>query len=310
MLRLAATACLSLLIAISIAVAAFVALNKACSPDQPLAKLERHSHKSTTPSGLLELQVTDPNKIEGRYYASETKRDEGNWVHKFICEIKIGEFAVAAFTLFLVIFTALLWGSTHRLWKVTSDTLTHAERTAIRQLRAYVSVKEILMEQFRHPDKPTIYAGITQQGDIHHFRMGAIVENGGATPTRKAIINVNHELRDTALPSNFTFPDGELTENAAIGPGGTYGTPGFFVSIADIRKIIAKEKKLYVWGWIDYNDVFDDTPRHRTEFCFDISPDEVPDGTNLYMRFPTHGRYNGIDGDCVRQPQPYKEPKT
>jgi hypothetical protein len=204
-------------------------------------------------------------------------------------------------------FTCTLWWSTRGLWRVTSATLSHAEKTAIRQLRAYISVKEILMEEFRHPDKPTTYAGITQQGDVHHYRMSTVMENGGPTPTRKAIINVNHELRESAIGLDFTFPDGKLSEAAAIGPGGTFGTPGFFISVDDVRKIVAKSKKLYVWGWIDYNDVFDDTPRHRMEFCFDISPDEVPNGGKIYMRFPMHSQFNGIDGDCLRLPSPYEK---
>jgi hypothetical protein len=204
-------------------------------------------------------------------------------------------------------FTGTLWWSTRKLWRVTAATLDHAERTAIRELRAYISVKEIIMDQFRSADTVGVY-GTVVEGQVHNYRISALIENGGSTPTRKAIINVNWELRGDKLPNDFQFPDGKITEAAAVGARGTYVTPGFFVSVADIRKIMAKEKRLYVWGWIDYNDVFEGTPRHRTEFCFDISPDEVPDGKNIYMRFPTHGRFNGTDGDCLRRPQPHAEP--
>jgi hypothetical protein len=220
-----------------------------------------------------------------------------------------GEAITALFTLVVGLSTIALWHSTRALWQVTNATLDHSERTAVRELRAYVSVKEILMDDFRHPDVLSTYAGVgIVKGQIHNYRISAIVANGGETPTRKALINVNCDLRNDTLPDDFDFPDGKLTEAAAIGPHGTFCSPGFFVSIADVKKIIAKEKKLYVWGWIDYNDVFDDTPRHRTEFCFDISPDEVPDGGNISMRFPTYGRFNGIDGDCMRRPGPYEEP--
>ena len=61
---------------------------------------------------------------------------------------------------------------------------------------------------------------------------------------------------------------------------------------------------------MDYNDVFDDTPRHRTEFCFDVTADDVEDRGQTYMRFPAHGRYNGADDDYVRRPRPYEEAKT
>jgi len=224
------------------------------------------------------------------------------------CLKEDGGAITAFFTLVVGFFTAALWLSTRALWQVTTDTLEHSERTAIRELRAYVSVDEILMEQFRGPDMVATTVHQIIPGPVRAHRISALLKNGGQTPTRKAIVNANHELRDAELPSDFDFPDGKLTESAAIGPGGIFGTPSFFISNSDAEEIVSKKKRLYVWGWIDYDDVFENTPRHRTEFCFDISPDEVPDKGNIYLRFPTHGRFNGIDGDCVRQPRPYEEP--
>jgi hypothetical protein len=217
-----------------------------------------------------------------------------------------GEAITAFFTLVVGLFTGALWLSTRELWRVTDATLAHSEQTAIRELRAYVSVKELSMQPFRSLGfQPGV--GIVD-GPIHSYRISAILENGGQTPTRNALININHTMRDTELPDDFSFPDGEISESAAIGARGIFGTPGFFVAIADVKRVIAKTKRLYFWGWIDYDDVFDDTPRHRTEFCFDVSPDEVEDRGQTYMRFPAHGRYNGADGDCVRRPRPYEEP--
>jgi hypothetical protein len=164
------------------------------------------------------------------------------------------------------------------------------------------------MEQFRGPDMVATSVNAIVPGPVQNHRISVILENGGKTPTRKAIVNINWELRDSNLPDDFSFPDGDLAEAAAIGARGTFGTPGFFISNADAGLIVAKRKWLYIWGWIDYDDVFEGTPRHRTEFCFDVSPDEVPDKGNTYLRFPTHGRFNGVDGDCVRKPRPYKEP--
>lgn len=220
-----------------------------------------------------------------------------------------GEAITAFFTLVVGLFTGALWLSTRALWQVTTDTLKHSERTAVRELRAYISVKELSMQPFRGPDMLSIQGGVVE-GPIHSYRISAIVENGGQTPTRNALINTNHALRDAELPSDFDFPDGEVTETAAIGARGTLGTPGFFVSISEVQHVSAKTKKLYFWGWIDYDDVFDDTPRHRTEFCFDVTADEMPDRGQTYMRFPAHGRYNGADRDCVRRPRPYEEPKN
>jgi hypothetical protein len=218
------------------------------------------------------------------------------------------EFWTVLATIAVAVFTWTLWLSTDKMWRVTDATLKHSERTAIRELRAYVSVKEILMQQFRGLDTMGAHGVIA--GPVQNHRISVILENGGKAPTRKAIVNVNYELRDNDLPNDFDFPDGRLIEPAAIGAGGTFGTPAFFISNSGAAEIVAKRKRLFIWGWIDYDDVFEGTPRHRTEFCFDVSPDEVPDKGNTYLRFPTHGRFNGIDGDCVRQPRPYKEPNS
>ena len=219
-----------------------------------------------------------------------------------------GEAITAFFTLVVGFFTGALWLSTRALWQVTADTLSHSERTAIRQLRAYVSVKELSMQPFRGPDVMSIYRDIgLVEGPILSYRICAILENTGPTPTRNAVININHVLRSTELPADFTFPDGESTETAAIGAKGIFGTPGFFISMEQVQQVRAKVRKLYFWGWVDYDDVFEDTIRHRTEFCFDVTADEMPDRGNTYMRFPAHGRYNGADGDCVREPRPYQD---
>lgn len=220
-----------------------------------------------------------------------------------------GEAITAFFTLVVGLFTAALWRSTRALWQVNTDALNHSERTAIRELRAYVSVKELSMQPFRGPNMLSIQSPNSFiEGPIQSYRISAVLENGGQTPTRKAYVGINHALRDAELPGNFDFPDG-MTEPAAIGAKGIFGTPGVFVPMADVQQVSAKTKKLYIWGWIDYDDVFDDTSRHRTEFCFDVTADEMPDRGQTYMRFPAHGRYNGTDGDCVRRPRPYKEPK-
>lgn len=217
------------------------------------------------------------------------------------------ERVIAAWTVVLGIATSILGVATVKLWRSTDRLVEGAERTAERQLRAYVSVKEIKMEGYRFAS--VIGVGGTEiLGQIHNYRISVVVENVGATPTRFGLGNINWELRDDELPDDFQFPDGGIVEFAAIGARGTFNTPDFFMTFSNIEKVIAKQKKLYVWGWIDYNDVFEDTPRHRTEYCFDIRPDVVPDGRNIYMRFPTHGRFNGTDGDCLRQPGPYKQP--
>jgi hypothetical protein len=158
-----------------------------------------------------------------------------------------GEAITAFFTLVVGFFTAALWLSTDKLWKVTNATLDHAERTSISELRAYVSVKELSMEQFRNPDMLSIGSPTgSAPGGIHSYRICAYLENGGQTPTRNALVNINYVLRDSVLPADFDFPDGETTEFAAIGARGVFSTPGVFIPMDDIQKVTAETHKLYI----------------------------------------------------------------
>jgi hypothetical protein len=54
-----------------------------------------------------------------------------SWTLNFFCETKLGEFAVACFTFFLVIFTALLWRSTDKLSIVTENSTKIAQAIEI-----------------------------------------------------------------------------------------------------------------------------------------------------------------------------------
>ena len=219
-----------------------------------------------------------------------------------------GEAITAFFTLVVGFFTAALWLSTRALWQVTNDTLAHAERTSVRELRAYISIKEIEMAQFRGPSMLSINSPNGNfPGEIQNYRISASLENGGQTPIRNGFVNINHVLRVGDLPKDFSFPDGKKTERAAIGARGGFSTPGIFIPISDVQTVVAKTNRLFVWGWIDYDDVFEGTVRRRTEFCFDVEADARPDGNNIYMRFIPYDRFNGADGDCMRGPRPYEE---
>ena len=207
-------------------------------------------------------------------------------------------------------FTAALWLSTRALWRVTDGTLNHFERTAIGELRAYVSIKEMTMDQFRGPGRISIASpNVLVPGDIQSYRISGMLENGGPTPIRNGFVNINHALRAGGLPADFNFPDGEKTERATIGAKGLFHTPGFFIQISDVQTVVAKNNRLFVWGWIDYNDVFEGTERRRTEFCFEIEADERTNGGDFYMRFYPYSRFNGADGDCMRKPTPYEDPE-
>ena len=73
------------------------------------------------------------------------------------------------------------------------------------------------------------------------------------------------------LPADFDFHD-LANDNVPVfvGPQSVMGSGALSVSVADIEAVIGGTKKLFLWGWAEYDDAFDDTPRHRVEYCFHI----------------------------------------
>jgi hypothetical protein len=63
------------------------------------------------------------------------------------------DFIIAAATVAIAIFTLTLWRSTDKLWDAGDAQLTHAKRTAERQLRAYVGIDSIYFQHLQ-ADKP------------------------------------------------------------------------------------------------------------------------------------------------------------
>ena len=104
------------------------------------------------------------------------------------------------------------------------------------------------------------------------------------------------------LPKDFDYPDvgaeGIETEKSTIGPG-QYIQMTIGVSLADAQAVMRQERSLFVWGWIEYDDIFENTPRRRTEVCVQV---EV--NADCRSCTPTVvGLFNGADDDCHHKPK-------
>jgi hypothetical protein len=53
--------------------------------------------------------------------------------------------------------------------------------------------------------------------------------------------------------------------------------------------------RIYVWGRVDYDDIFPGTRHHFTEWCYVIHMDKS--GAGVSPRFVAHGDYNRSDED-------------
>lgn len=81
---------------------------------------------------------------------------------------------------------------------------------------------------------------------------------------------------------------------------GPFAIPMNIISDAIIEKIY-----LYFYGWCEYDDVFQGTSRHRTEFCLKLVPiqrlsDAVEGAKRSAVTLRYHPEHNGADNDCLK----------
>jgi hypothetical protein len=187
--------------------------------------------------------------------------------------------------------------------------VTNAER----RLRAYVTVQEVGIQIHRHPDTIGPYANQVVPGNPHTYRFFVILKNGGATPAINALINISYAKFNGGIPLDFTFPSSQQFRNALIGPGVAWHSPFVTIGAVELEASTASggvdgepaaSVERYLWGWIEYDDIFPGSTRHRTEFCFQIIFERLPATNEGFIRFEPYSRFNAADWDCLRPIDP------
>jgi len=222
---------------------------------------------------------------------------------------------LARYTLWLAIFTGALVvvsgiqgyfllraDKTARLAaNAATDQAALTRETMTKTQRAFVLVKALEVELITFPyQSPT--AGIIDR--IAGWRIGVEWENSGDTPTRDLITHVSLKFFDDGIPNNYDFPDlpERNVSNALIGPRGTIHSASFLISVQEAQDVKNGPKRLYMWGWGEYDDVFPNTKRHRTEFCYEVLfIDPFPQRASFGHLM--HRAHNGADDECLKQPQ-------
>jgi hypothetical protein len=205
---------------------------------------------------------------------------------------------VALFTAVLAVSTIMLWFSTRDAARGGERAANIAESALTKLERAFVFVKEINLLTDRPPD-----------GLVHQYRVSAILENSGRTPAVRMVYNFNcGHVSEHNIPT-FYFKDQGVPASGVLGPQATLQTFDRRFSQANLTQIMGGIDRWFIWGWVDYNDIFDGTPRHRTEFCFEMKARPMGSGTP-FIGFPMHDRFNATDDDCLRKPEPFKSRRT
>ena len=199
-------------------------------------------------------------------------------------------------------FTWTLRNSTERLW-------LSGERHSERELRAFVFAKAIGVT----PETVTRIYTINQMTweDPVSWVVTVIWENSGETRTKNMFMHVSHQFFDGEMPNDFSFPDlGDQTRvPTMIGPRAIMMSSGFKFEVSDpsVLLVFENKKHLYIWGWAEYDDIFENTARHRTEFCYEIFFVGVAFPGKAQLAHRMHRLHNAADEDCK---YPLKTPRS
>ena len=222
---------------------------------------------------------------------------------------------IAAFTLWLVIFTAVLgitsvlqYGSLIRGEVTNAKSAKAAERAAKVAETALVTVQRafVFIDSFD--------TGMIGNNLIIHPKW----RNSGSTPTKFMTNYVNWKPFEGEPPSGYAFPD--LDEHGTIvtgknrklaksfvGPNATTLAYALTIPTVTLDAVREGHLRVFVWGWARYQDVF--KASHITRFCNELKmlplpPPAVPPATGQESKvgaaisFPLYGHYNCTDDEC------------
>jgi hypothetical protein len=170
--------------------------------------------------------------------------------------------------------------------------------------------------QYREVERAFLHIDIGEAEDAtardgsSALRIEIRCRNNGTTPTRYGFCHVSWHHFSEGGPDAISFKDlweSESNDPArlAIGPQGAV-----LLDVIEIPKTELSKSpgSMFVWGWADYNDVFEDSLRHRTEFCFVI--ERIAHGAKTETRYRNYRLHNGYDDECYRVPALYSLSKV
>lgn len=174
---------------------------------------------------------------------------------RFIIEMVLSLFAACT-----LVATFIVTSATKEQLGITRDQLHTQSRAWLCAAGIYAT------DGFKVGDSPTVIIKFSSTGN---------------SPARDMTIKYNMNLRNKPLPDNM--PMGEYLSKepsrGVIAPNSEFSSPKYtkkeiVFTEEDIGEISRNERKLYVYGFIDYLDIFN--VRHCTNFCF-VSRVEGPE---------------------------------
>jgi hypothetical protein len=149
---------------------------------------------------------------------------------------------------------------------VAREAANAAAKSAAASARAVVDIQRALIV-------PTQFhsTAIVRNDRVIAYRITAVFENTGTTVARRFTGTASIVMWKGLLPEDFKYPDRmeAIAPNAFVAPRLKIPFP-VDIAIQDLLDIMNKKMRGFIYGWVEYDDVFTSSARRRTEFCVEI----------------------------------------
>jgi hypothetical protein len=181
------------------------------------------------------------------------------------------EAITAASTVALAFLTLVLAAGTLFLWLATKRLVRGSEKTAERQLRAYVLVSSARVQDFGVERPP---------------RVEVVIKNSGQTPAFDLSPWAGIVIGEFPLNIELVHPPPEIKKSQAIlGAEDTTGhltQAGRALTKIETDMIISGAKAIYVFGEIKYRDIFKIERTTRYRMMYGGGGGAAPDGALIF----------------------------
>ncbi len=169
------------------------------------------------------------------------------------------------FNIVLVLVTSTYAYITYEQMKIMNLSLDETKVSRELEYKAYVGIKDCIL--IKHPDNSSL-------ADLNIKFI-----NTGRTPGLDGKIRVKVEARETPVPeqSDISLKDDAVISKLVLFPqveytnkAGTLETNEAHSLLTKQPKVIVESRKNYVYGVIEYSDIFNKP--HKTRFCYQNIP--------------------------------------
>jgi hypothetical protein len=258
---------------------------------------------SVLDGAIVERAVMTRQGIDGLFLQAQASPAQPvaavSWWQRFICDIRITDVALIGFAVFLLLANLFQGAWLLSATRASDRTANLVNEGLVSAQRAYVFLREFNVATTRNP----------LNDEIQTCTIQPIWENTGTTPTRNGRSHVNWKYFERSIPSEFDFADFDEVGNRVlsydaykpliVGPRATALSPIISLEPAMLRQVRDLQGKLLIWGWAEYDEVFSDAKRHRTEFAYLVVVSGSPAS---HVGFSQYKLHNGVDEDCTKKP--------